>query len=139
MNIDVLDGSNYFKGLLLLVRKDFSIDGKEAALMKSIGHSLGLEPRFCEEAVRDILDNRYIDDAPPKFSTDELARKFLRDGLRLATVDGEVHPLEEEWLIAVALINGVGPDWLAAEKREAIGGTLGDRFDVFDLRVKYQG
>lgn len=139
MDIDVLDASNYFKGLLLLIRKDLSIDGKEAALMKLIGRSLGLESRFCEEAVRDILDNRYIDDAPPKFSTGELARKFLRDGLRLAAVDQEIHQLEEQWLNAVALINGVGPDWLADERREAIGGTLGERLDAFDLHVRYQG
>ncbi len=137
MTIDILDGSLYFKGLLLLIRKDHSIDEKEAALMKSIGRSLGLERRFCEEAIRDILENRYITDTPPKFSSAEVARKFLRDGLRLAVADDEIHGLEEQWLTDVASANDVGHDWLETEKAAALSGALGDRYDVFDLQVRY--
>jgi hypothetical protein len=137
VNIDVLDGSNYFRGLLLLIRKDHSINEQEAALMKSIGRSLGLERRFCEEAIRDILENQYITDTPPKFSTVDLARKFLRDGLRLSVADNEIHRLEEQWLTDVASANDIGQEWLAAEKQAALGGTLGERYDVFDLQVRY--
>jgi hypothetical protein len=139
MTIDVLDGSNYFRGLLLLIRKDHRITGEEAARMKTIGRSLGLEPRFCDEAIRDILENRYIADSPPKFSNLDLARIFLRDGLRLAVADNEIHKLEEEWLVAVAGINGVDEVWLDGQKRAALAGALGDRFEAFDLRVRYQG
>jgi len=139
MTIDVLDGSNYFKGLLLLIRKDHRITGQEADRMKSIGRSLGLEPRFCEEAIRDILENRYIDDSPPKFSSQELARIFLRDGLRLAVADNEIHDLEQEWLASVAGINGIDAAWLDDQKAAALAGALGDRFEAFDLHVRYQG
>jgi hypothetical protein len=139
MTIDVLDGSNYFKGLLLLIRKDHRITGQEAARMKSIGRSLGLESRFCDEAVRDILENRYIVDTAPKFSSEELARMFLRDGLRLAAADNEIHDLEEEWLVAVAGANGVDAVWLDDQKGAALAGVLGDRFEALDLKVRYGG
>ncbi|HLF15564.1 MAG TPA: hypothetical protein VI932_11815 [Bacteroidota bacterium] len=139
VNIDILDGSNYFKGLLLLIRKDHKISDSEAELMKIIGRSLGLERRFCEETIRDILENKYISDSPPKFSSDELAKKFLRDGLRLAAADSEIHDLEEQWLESVADVNGIGSDWVTGEKKAALGGTLGERFEALDLHVRYNG
>ena len=139
MIIDVIDGSNYFKGLLLLIRKDHKISNHEAELMKKIGKSLGLNEEFCDEAIRDILGNAYISDAPPKFSTETLAKKFIRDGLRLASADNELHDLEEEWLRAVAAANGIGTDWVAGQKHTALDGTIGEKFDAFDLRIRYHG
>jgi hypothetical protein len=139
MTIDVLEGSNYFKGLLLLIRKDHRINEQEAARMKTIGKSLGLEPRFCEEAIDNILENSYISDTPPTFSSPELARLFLRDGLRLAAADNEIHALEEEWLALVAAANGIDEVWLDDQKHAAVAGALGDRFEAFGLEVRYQG
>ena len=139
MTIDVLDGSNYFKGLLLLIRKDHRISEHESSTMKSIGRSLGLEATFCDEAIRDILENQYIEDTPPRFSKGELARIFLRDGLRLAVADNEIHDLEEEWLFAVAAANGVDESWLRDQKSAALSGALGDRFEASGLQVRYQG
>jgi len=139
MTIDVLDGSNYFRGLLLLIRKDHTINTVEADRMKSIGKSLGLEQRFCEEAIRDVLENPHIADTPPQFSAPGLARIFLRDGLRLAAADNEIHGLEEEWLASVAGANGVEAAWLDEQKRAALSGALGDSFEAFGLEVRYKG
>ena len=118
MTIDILDASNYFKGLLLLIRQDHKITPAEAATMREIGRSLGLEPRFCEEAIRDVLDNPYITDTPPKFSSDDLAKRFVCDGLRLALADAEIHQLEEEWLAAVAGANGIADEWFLDKNNE---------------------
>lgn len=139
MTIDILDAGNYFKGLLLLIRKDHKITAAESATMREIGRSLGLEPRFCDEAIRDVLENRYIADTPPAFSSGELARRFICDGLRLAMADGEIHRLEEEWLAAVAVANGIAADWFDEKKQATLAGTLGGRFEAFDLRVRYRG
>lgn len=139
MTIDILDASNYFKGLLLLIRKDHKITPAEAATMREIGRSLGLEPRFCEEAIRDVLDNPYITDTPPKFSSDDLAKRFVSDGLRLALADAEIHQLEEEWLAAVAGANGIADEWFLDKKNAVLAGTLGEQFEVFDLNVQYRG
>ncbi len=139
MTIDILDAGNYFKGLLLLIRKDHKITPAEASTMREIGRSLGLEPRFCEEAIRDVLDNQYIADIPPTFSNVDLAKRFVCDGLRLAMADGEIHRLEEEWLAAVAGANGIPAGWLDEQKQAMLAGTLGGRFDAFDLDVRYRG
>jgi hypothetical protein len=65
MNISVIDGSSYFKGLLLLIRKDRRITESEVRLVKRVGKALGFESRFCGNAIHEILENSYIADTPP--------------------------------------------------------------------------
>jgi hypothetical protein len=137
-SISVRDGSNYFKGLLLLLRKDNKLSAAEVELVMKVGTSLGFEREFCQNAIDDILENEHIIDAPPKFSTPELAAKFVRDGLRIASSDNELHPTELQWLWATAEHNGLDPAsiqgdlaGLAARPEER------RRLDVEDLRVKF--
>lgn len=120
MKITVRDASNYFKGLLLLVRKDRKIDESEVTVMKRVGKSLGFEARFCETAIHDILESTYIADVPPEFSSKELAGKFVRDGLVLALGDKDFHPAEEEWLRSIAEKNQLDLGWFLRERDQAL-------------------
>ncbi len=138
MNISVLDGSNYFKGLLLLIRKDRRITEPEIQLMEHIGKSLGFERNFCEKAIQEILVNNYIEDTPPVFSTKELAMMFIKDGLTLAHADNEIHSFEKEWLKAAAKKNCLDLRWFHRETE--IAKTLKippGRMEVDDLQIKY--
>jgi len=111
MKIPLMDGVNYLKGLLLLIRKDSKITDGEIRLVKRIGNVLGFERKFCDNAIHEILENKHIEDAPPAFSTKKLAVKFIKDGLALAYSDKEVHPSEEAWLRSTAEKNGLGGAW----------------------------
>jgi len=138
MEISVLDAGNYFKGLLLLIRQDHKITGSETTIMMRIGHSLGLEKKFCEEAIRDILENRYITDTPPTFSTHKLAMKFLRDGLRIASSADGVNEPEDRWLSAIVEANGIDAGWYHREK-SIVTPMSGDQpFEADDLHVRYR-
>ena len=138
MKLSIIDGSNYFKGLLLLIRKDRKIVPAEIILMKRIGKTLGFEAEFCDNAIQEILDNRFIVDAPPEFSTEDLAVKFIKDGLALAHSDGEIHPEEEEWLRSVAEKNGIDPEVFSRERGAAARGTkFPGRLEVDDMTVVY--
>lgn len=119
MNISALDASNYFKGLLLLIRKDRKVTESEVHLMKRIGKILGFEEEFCDQAIKGILENEHVRDIPPKFATQDLARKFVQDGLVLAHSDNEMHPSEEEWLKLVAEMNGLGVQWFSETRQKA--------------------
>jgi hypothetical protein len=138
MKITVLDGSNYYKGLLLLIRKDRKITESEIRLMKQIGKTLGFERGFCENAIQEILENRHIVDAPPEFSTKELAIKFIKDGLAIAVSDNEVHPSEEEWLRSTAEKNGLDLTWFRQESVNAANRRqLSSHLEVDDLTVEH--
>lgn len=116
MNISVIDGSNYFKGLLLLIRKDGKIAKEEHSMLSSIGKNLGFDEDFVENAIDEILKNRYISTNPPVFSSREIAEKFLKDGLIIAASDNEIHPQEEKWLCSIASKNSIEKSWVEDKK-----------------------
>ena len=138
MKISVIDGSNYFKGLLLLIRKDDKITEPEIQLMKRIGRSLRFEPEFCDNAIREILENKFIVDVPPGFSSKDLAIKFIKDGLAIAIADKDIHPSEEEWLRSTAAKNGLDETWFRLEMDKAINRKqLPSHMEVDDLIVLF--
>ncbi len=139
MEISVLDGSAYFKGLLLLIRKDRRVTDPEVQMMKRVGKRLGFEEKFCETAIREILHNRFIDDTIPEFSSPELAKKFIHDGLSIAMADNEVHPTEALWLRKTALHHGLEEQWFlraveAAELRRGMPTSL----EADGLSIRHQ-
>jgi len=138
MKITVIDASNYFKGLLLLIRKDHKITDMEIQVMKRIGKTLGFEPKFCDNAINEILKNKYIEDTAPEFTTKEIAMKFIKDGLALASSDVEVHHNEQKWLKATAEKNGLDINWFYREKEIAANRKqLPSHMEVDDLIVEY--
>jgi len=139
MTITVKEGSEYFRGLLLLISKDRKITGAETVLMKRIGQALGFEKNFCDNAIHEILDNKFVVDEPPEFSTSELAMKFIRDGLTLAGADEETHGFEESWLRSAAEKNGLDAGWFLRERTLAVRRKrdLDARLEVDDLTVEY--
>ncbi len=136
MEITVLDASKYFKGLLLLIRKDHRVTDPEHKLMTRIGKRLGFEREFCDNAIQEILRNRYIEDTPPEFSSRELAMMFIRDGLVVGFCDHEIDRKEVKWLRAVAAKNNLDPAWFDSEMESARGDCgSADRLQVDDLTV----
>ena len=115
MMISVVDGSNYFKGLLLLIRKDRRVTDSERQLMEHIGKSLGFERGFYVKAIQEILVNHYIVDEPPVFSKKELATLFIKDGFAIANSDNEIHSFEKEWLKVTAKKNFLDLNWFQQE------------------------
>jgi hypothetical protein len=138
MKISIIDGSNYFKGLLLLIRKDKKVKPQEIALMKRIGKTLGFEKEFYENAIRDILENKYILDEHPIFSSRELALKFIKDGLFIAFSDNELHPSEEEWLRSTGEKNNIKSKEFDKEiERAAQGKKEADKLEADSLSIEF--
>lgn len=126
MKITLMDRSLYFKGLLLLIRKDRLVGEGERAIVMHLGASLSFEKRFCREVIDDILTNPHVVDEPPLFSKPEIARCFVHDGLKLSLIDGQIHDREWEWLRAVAATNRLDESWFESLRRDASGQAGGD-------------
>jgi len=138
MRIGISEGSNYLRGLLVLSRKDRTIAGPEIRLLKHVGKALGYCPKFCADAIREILNNQYIQDAPPVFSSRLLAEKFVKDGLALASSDHQVDLSEEEWLRSVVDKNGLCQAWFRRERARVTGRIRhASRLEVDDLAIVF--
>ncbi len=113
MRISLLDRSLYYKGLMILIRKDHQIHDAEKKMMLSIGEKLGFDQKFCTKTMEELLDNNHIIEAPPLFSGTDIALCFIRDGLMLSAYDGQIHEAEIKWLESVAESNGLRNEWSA--------------------------
>ncbi len=118
--MNVLDRSNYFKGLLILAIKDNVIVEEEEKLLMSAGSKLGFEKMFCHNAIQQSLENEYLTQTPPVFSDKRIAEQFLEDGLKLAISDSVFDPYELQWLHSVADVNNVSKEWLSNKIEEFI-------------------
>lgn len=112
MDMNLLDRSNYFRGLLLLTAKDNNISETEKNMLLQIGKDLGFARDFCEKALNELPFNEYIVDLPPKFSNIELAKVFIIEGLKIAFADKNIHVFELKWLMKTADLNGVDREWV---------------------------
>lgn len=137
--ISVREASDYFRGLLLLIRKDGMITEQEKKLVNRIGTSLGFEKYFCETAIHEILENEHVSIDPPIFSSKDLARSFIKDGLLIAEADKEFHGFEEEWLHTTAVKNGIDIEWFYREKDLVAGRNIQieDSLEVDNISVNY--
>jgi hypothetical protein len=98
MKIPLVDRRNYYRGLLILARKDQRIDEREREWMMRQGEILDFDRRFCQAAIDELFDNKHILYEPIRFSTKEVAEHFLLDAAILALIDGKLHPKELSWL-----------------------------------------
>ena len=133
MKISLMDRSLYFKGLMLLIRKDQAVGEEERALMMRIGRLFSFEKMFCKEVIDEILTNRHVVDEPPLFSEPAIARCFIQDGLKLSLVDGHIHDREWQWLTAVATKNNLDQNWFEALLQVTLdqsGWDLGDALEA---------
>lgn len=120
IKISLADHSQYFKGLLLLIRKDNRIHEKEKEFVMRIGKVLGFEKTFCENAIQEILENEFIVDEPPHFSSQEIAQCFIKDGIQLSLIDEHLDDTEIAWLSQTASLHNLDGAWLENELSVAL-------------------
>jgi hypothetical protein len=112
VNLPLNVRSDYYRALLVLLRRDRVIHPRERDLMIRIGEMLDFDRRFCEAAINDLLSNAHITRTPVIFADENIKDCFFRDALRVALVDGEFHPRELSWLRRMARANGRSDRWL---------------------------
>lgn len=117
------DKSNYFKGLLILIGKDKKISDSEKANFRKLSKILGFNKEFCDNAIAELLDNEYIIETPPSFSSTEIAKAFIVDGMKIAFADKELHIFELNWLKSVAEKNSLDKEWCIKRFNENQSGS----------------
>lgn len=105
------DKSNYLRGLLILIGKDRIIKETEKNAVMKVGKVLGFEERFCETAIGEILENEYIITQPPLFTNPKIAECFIKDGIKIAGIDNDLHLLEIKWLALTAEVNNLSDNF----------------------------
>jgi len=118
VDIPQIDRSNYLKGLLITARKDNQLNETEVSIIKKFAARLGFSTDFFNETISNLLDNKYITEEPIKFSTQDMAKSFIEDGLKLALSDDTINDAETEWLKETSKVNGIEEEWFNKKMKE---------------------
>ena len=137
MKLSLVDRSNYYRGMLVLSRRDRIVDAHERELMIRIGMMLDFEKRFCEASIDDLLNNPHLTREPVTFSDPKIAECFFHDAMQVALVDGDLNPMELRWLRRVAHANGFKDKWIEALFRKVQGKNVSRDKSVPLLIQKY--
>lgn len=124
MELIPIDKSNYFKGLLILIRKKKAVTEFARRTVKTIAAVLDFNQDFVDSSIKNLLVNKNIVEEPLKFSDCRLAESFIKDGLRLALSDGVLNQLQLQWLVNTAQKNNLSKKWFFME--------LEDFFDQYE-------
>lgn len=118
MNINLLDKSNYLKGLFITARKDKQLTEIEKNILKNLSQKLGFANDFYEETISGLMSNKYIPDDPIKFTNEDVAKSFIGDALKFIYSDGIVSEVEINWLKDTAAINDLDGSWFDEQHRK---------------------
>jgi hypothetical protein len=134
MKLPLKERSNYYKGLLILSRRDRVINADEKNLLLQIGELLGFEKRFCNATIDELLVNAHISRKPVIFSDESLRASFFRDAIRVAYSDGTLHPVELSWLRKTAHANGWTGHKLERTIQEFQSGEMPGKSASFEIQ-----
>jgi hypothetical protein len=115
MEMTLMDRSNYFKGLVLLIGKDDQVTEKEKNYLSEVAKVLDFDPIFCEQTINDSLKNKYLTSEPVTFSNSAVAKAFIKDGIKLAFADSNFHIHEFDYLRSIAGKNHLPENWFLSE------------------------
>lgn len=136
MNIPIIDRSNYLKGLFITAKLDKELTDKEKDILKKISDKLGFASDFFQETIRSLLSNKYIIEEPIIFSNQEIAHSFIKDAVKLASVNSLVTDAEIEWLKRTADINKIDNSFVDKELKsckETPGSLVGSDFALYSI------
>jgi hypothetical protein len=136
MNIPIIDRSNYLKGLFITAKLDKELTDKEKDILKKISDKLGFASDFFQETIRNLLSNKYIIEEPIIFSNQEIAHSFVKDAVKLASVNNLVTDAEIEWLKRTAEINKIDDSFVDKELKsykETPRSLVGSDFALYSI------
>jgi uncharacterized tellurite resistance protein B-like protein len=136
MNIPIIDRSNYLKGLFITAKLDKELTEKEKDILKKISDRLGFASDFFQETVRSLLTNKYIIEEPIVFSHQDIAKSFIKDAVKLASVNGLVTEAEIDWLKKTADINKISSNFVEKElnsAKETPRSLIGSDFALYSI------
>jgi len=113
MSINLRDKSLYLQGMFILIGKDSVVSPEENEMVMHMGRLLQFSTEFCQETIQNLLQNEYIGQITPVFSDVEFSKIFLKDAIKLAFADNQLHSKEYEWLKKVARRNKISDEWLS--------------------------
>lgn len=134
MKLNLIDKSNYFRGLLVVIRKNKTVSESSSGKIKRIAAVLDFNKEFVDSSLKNLLENMHIVEETPVFSDTLIAESFIKDGIHLAFSDGIMNLLQIQWLANTAQKNNLSKQWFFVELEELINLYVTNSEIPFEVR-----
>ncbi len=101
------DRSEFLRGFAIIIRINNCGNLNEKTMFLTIGKNLGFEEVFCRESLETLMVNKYISEEPPVFSTEFIAKLFIKQVTILMLQAHSISDTTVEWLRLTANVNKV--------------------------------
>jgi hypothetical protein len=91
--------------------KYHELSSKKLDMIEELGGILGFNKKFIDNSLYGCVENKFVSKEPPKFSHVVFAEAFLRDTLKIALADNDLHLEDLQWLWKVASLNSLSKQW----------------------------
>lgn len=101
------DKSEFLRGFLILIRQNKEISIYERNMTMVIGKYFGFAKDFCNDSINSILENEYVSNNPPRFSSKSIAEYFVTESFNILN---QIHMLSSDeisWLRKTAEVNQI--------------------------------
>ncbi|HET55143.1 MAG TPA: hypothetical protein ENN33_07985 [Ignavibacteria bacterium] len=136
MKFNLFDKSNYFRGLLIVIRKNKTVTESASRTVKRIAAVLDFNQDFVDVSLKNLLVNEYIVEEPPKFSDCLIAEIFIKDAINLALSDGILSLLQIQWLMNTAQKNNLSKQWVFVEFEDFINSYISNLEMPFEIQKR---
>ena len=92
---------------MVLIGQDRILHEEEKRIILKLGKLFSFEESFVRESIENLLENKFINFEPPKFSSKRIAEKFIKDAVNIALIDNDLHLNELQWLKEAVLKNEI--------------------------------
>lgn len=134
MILNPIDKSNYLRGLLILIKRDRTVNEIEKVRIKELSKILGFNGSFVENALNELLENEYLIENPPKFKNHKLVEAFIKDAIKIAFFENVLNIYKLNWLSAFAIDNDLSKQWLFMELEHFIENANPNLNDGFEIQ-----
>lgn len=134
MKFNLIDKSNYFRGLLIVIRKNKTVTESASRTVKRIAAVLDFNRDFVDISLKNLLVNEYIVEEPPKFPDCLIAEIFIKDAINLALSDGILSLLQILWLMNTAQKNNLSKQWVFVEFEDFINSYISNLEMPFEIQ-----
>lgn len=103
----VIDRSNFLRALLLFIKADRNVWDHEKHVFVQEGTRLGFNKEYCEQALRDSITNKHINNQVPVFHFREYAVLLFNVGMEILIKDPRKSPMKIKFLKELLIRNNI--------------------------------
>ena len=108
--MSITDKENYARGLLQLLHNSSHVSEELKQQIKMLFEKLELQESYYNQVMQELEAGGPLIEKPGIFTNTEIAKCFIKDCIRIASLDKSLNIFELQWLVMACTVNNLSVD-----------------------------